>query len=608
MQPYPDGTDCDPDASDCTAHTCSSGTCGTAPAADCSACGATGSGLCGGGVCTGPDEVTSYGFESGIAPFASSSPAWRTDGTRVHGGALALRSGVIGDGGSTSVTVTVTGPGTYGFWYKVSSEAGYDYLRFSIDGTNLDNWAGNVGWTHYTATIGAGAHTLMWTYDKDGSTANGDDAAFIDDVTFPAFNTCGADECGSSVLSGGTCVSCGEVAADCTPCAGGADVCAGGKCGGRDEAGAAIDFESTTWPADVVFTSPVHWVLDATTSASGTRSARSGSMADGETSTIQRTVDTTHDGTVSFSYRTSSESGYDFIVFAIDGVEQLRNSGEVGWTAVSYPLSAGHHALSWSYTKDGSTALGSDAVWIDNVIAGDVAGCTDDACGLQRYDGGACVTCPLQPDGATCDSDTTDCTGATCGGGRCVEAGFDDCTACGATGTGACMGGVCGGDTLMQKYSFESGTFAPFTTRGSTWYVGAGRGHDGNFDALASMSDNDDAYLTLNITITEAGTVSFWHKWDLSNPDDIHFTIDGVGVGNWSGSGNWRQQSYPLTAGAHTLEWHYSSGWVFIALANREWDVDDIRFEAVCPASDTCSNWGFDGTACMACDTGACTP
>ena len=72
-------------------------------------------------------------------------------------------------------------------------------------------------------------------------------------------------------------------------------------------------------------------------------------------------------GTVSFALKVSSEAGYDFLRFYIDGVQQGQWSGEQAWTIVSFPVTAGTHALRWSYEKDASVTSGSDAAWIDAV-------------------------------------------------------------------------------------------------------------------------------------------------------------------------------------------------------------------------------------------------
>ena len=72
------------------------------------------------------------------------------------------------------------------FFYKVSSEASYDKLRFKIDGTEKGNWSGEVDWTQASYPLAAGAHRLQWEYTKDVSMESGQDCAWIDNIVFPA--------------------------------------------------------------------------------------------------------------------------------------------------------------------------------------------------------------------------------------------------------------------------------------------------------------------------------------------------------------------------------------------------------------------------------------
>src|SRR5688572_23363580 len=62
-----------------------------------------------------------------------------------------------------------------------------------------------------------------------------------------------------------------------------------------------------------------------------------------------------------------SDSGGDFLRFFVDGSNVQQISGEVPWTLVTYNVPAGTHALSWRYSKSGSTAAGSDRGWVDSV-------------------------------------------------------------------------------------------------------------------------------------------------------------------------------------------------------------------------------------------------
>ena len=101
-----------------------------------------------------------------------------------HDGVDAARSGTITDNGVSRLETTVTGPATLSFWWKVDSEATFDFLNVEVDGAQpFDGISGDVDWQQRTITLGAGAHTIQWIYSKDFSVSNGLDAGFVDQVT-----------------------------------------------------------------------------------------------------------------------------------------------------------------------------------------------------------------------------------------------------------------------------------------------------------------------------------------------------------------------------------------------------------------------------------------
>ena len=101
-------------------------------------------------------------------------------------------------------------------------------------------------------------------------------------------------------------------------------------------------------------------------SLEGCWSAMSGDISDNEESVLEF-EGTTANGTVSFLYNISTESGWDFLRFYVDGVLLASWSG-VQAGNYSTPVTLGQHTFTWKYTKDGSTSSNHDAVWIANVI------------------------------------------------------------------------------------------------------------------------------------------------------------------------------------------------------------------------------------------------
>ena len=74
------------------------------------------------------------------------------------------------------------------------------------------------------------------------------------------------------------------------------------------------------------------------------------------------------DNEVSFYVKTSTETGYDFLNFYVDGERMARWAGETRWTLVRFNIPEGSHRLSWSYEKDQSVAGGQDCVWVDYIV------------------------------------------------------------------------------------------------------------------------------------------------------------------------------------------------------------------------------------------------
>ena len=88
-----------------------------------------------------------------------------------------------------SLDMNVASDGELSFWKKVSSESGYDYLEFHVNGQAMGEWSGDVAWSEETFDIAAGDVTFSWTYSKDGSVSSGTDNAWVDNIIFPGGGT-----------------------------------------------------------------------------------------------------------------------------------------------------------------------------------------------------------------------------------------------------------------------------------------------------------------------------------------------------------------------------------------------------------------------------------
>ena len=130
-------------------------------------------------------------FESG--EFSGSwtndaSKPWRFVTEDPYEGQYCVKSGNIGNNAITTLILTHEAgtDDSLSFYYKVSTEDGYDKLHFYIDNQEKNNWSGNVDWTKASYPVTAGRHTYKWTYTKDQYTTGGSDCVWIDFVGLPA--------------------------------------------------------------------------------------------------------------------------------------------------------------------------------------------------------------------------------------------------------------------------------------------------------------------------------------------------------------------------------------------------------------------------------------
>jgi len=73
---------------------------------------------------------------------------------------------------------------------------------------------------------------------------------------------------------------------------------------------------------------------------------------------------------ISFMYKTSSESRYDFLQVRINGKNVLKKSGDIDWTHFEYDTNnvIENCLVEIFYSKDCCNAEGSDTVWLKNLL------------------------------------------------------------------------------------------------------------------------------------------------------------------------------------------------------------------------------------------------
>jgi hypothetical protein len=118
--------------------------------------------------------------------FAGNLP-WNITSLQHYEGNYCAQSGDISHNQTSEMrlTLNVGVPGRISFFYKVSSELNYDFLRFYIDNVLQNQWSGEVPWTEAGYIVVAGPHTFRWVYFKDNFVDSGSDRAWVDYIVFP---------------------------------------------------------------------------------------------------------------------------------------------------------------------------------------------------------------------------------------------------------------------------------------------------------------------------------------------------------------------------------------------------------------------------------------
>jgi hypothetical protein len=166
----------------------------------------------------------------------------------------------------------------------------------------------------------------------------------------------------------GACTECDDGDGTINP--GAEEVCGDGidsNCDTLDCGAWVEDFESGTLVSPWSTAGNALWTSAITTAYSGSRAATSGNISHSQQSAMQITLNFSVSGSISFWHMESSESGYDYLNFYIDGVSQGAWSGSTAWSKATFPVSAGSHVMMWRYSKDSSVDAGLDLARVDYI-------------------------------------------------------------------------------------------------------------------------------------------------------------------------------------------------------------------------------------------------
>ena len=527
---------------------------------------------------------------------------WIGDATTFYSGGSSARSGPVGRGKTSFIETTVSGPALISFYWKLNS---YNPLTFYIDNASIysieNRLIGVVDWEQRTYFLPTGSHVLKWEHKNDTSDGAGSQYGWLD-----KFEVFGGSRCSYSLSPVSADASAGggeytvklETGDECGWLAVSSDPWIIIKSSAVGKGNAAITYSveaneksSPRSGAVIIGTQrlqiiqsqqsiPLAEVLDNphltwTTGGSaswfgqssdfkyGGSSARSGTVRDNENSWMETRV--TGPAVVSFYWKASSEGASDLVRLYIDGSTVHTISGYIDWQKESVDIGAGDHLLRWEYSKDTDGIVGSDCGWLDRV----------------EVFGGPTCSYSLSPAPAPADKNgeigtlnvatSNNCSwmaisndywisivSADNGGGNGtvtykVAANYDyprtgTLTVGGQTFTVSQDGISCPlGEAVDNKaLIWTTGGDLPWIGKLGDAYYGTGSARSGTL-GLGQAS-------WLETTITGPGQIVF--HWTVSS-NTMGFYLDGTLIDSINGYQSWREKSYSIPAGVHTLRWVY---------------------------------------------------
>ncbi len=349
---------------------------------------------------------------SNMALTNDESAFWIADRKTFMVDGVSLRSGAIAaaeewDRTFTTLTASVLGEGTGSFWWKVSCEdmdeeydEWYDYAVFTIDGVEIAKIAGETDWEQVEfAVTGAGTHTLAWTFtrdDYDEDETAYENAAWVDGVVWTpkpvtvTFAAGGAAE-GEAPEAVEKYQGYELELPGAGTLANGAYQFVGWSDGAETyDAGSIFVFPATSvtltavwelkvWTlgeavdaAALSFTTggDADWSVDVANGCTNGVSAKSGVVADGQSSWIEATVSGA--GTLVFRWNVMGgiyrNKPFAYAKVEVDGEEQAQEYKTESWKEQTVDVEGtGTHTIRWTYMRTSARAAEGDCAWIDAV-------------------------------------------------------------------------------------------------------------------------------------------------------------------------------------------------------------------------------------------------
>ncbi len=118
----------------------------------------------------------------------TTTPKWTISSANAQEGTYCVKSGgsqTDNAKSNLSLDLNVMADSKLSFYFKVSSEEDWDFLRLYIDNQEKQAWSGEIDWTLFEIDVPAGEHSIKWSYEKDETYYVGDDCAWLDNIILP---------------------------------------------------------------------------------------------------------------------------------------------------------------------------------------------------------------------------------------------------------------------------------------------------------------------------------------------------------------------------------------------------------------------------------------
>ncbi len=142
------------------------------------------------------------------------------------------------------------------------------------------------------------------------------------------------------------------------------------------------------------------------------------------------------------------------------------------------------------------------------------------------------------------------------------------------------------GKTVLENIGllledWETGGFTKFpwnSTGTATWFIDTIH-YAGSYSARSGVIyNNSSSWLQVTLTTGTDDSISFYRKVSSElGYDWLHFFIDNVPLGQWTGEEDWKRVAYPVAAGTHIFKWAYITDISILNGSNAGW-IDNIIF------------------------------